>query len=142
AADAGRAPLRLALARLLSVVAPGVGVLRIDPAALSRDPAVGRAYAADPLVHHGAVPARSIVELLAAMEALAREAPRLSRPVLALHGTADALVPLPLVEPVYARLGGADVTVRRYPGFRHELFNEPERAAVYADLEDWLARRL
>jgi alpha-beta hydrolase superfamily lysophospholipase len=134
--------VRLALARLLSAIAPSVGVLRLASEALSRDPAVGRAYDADPLVHRGSLPARSIVELLGAMHWIGVHAAELRTPVLVMHGTADRLVPLEFTEPVYRRLGAADRTLHRYPGLYHELFNEPERGAVYADLEDWLERRL
>ena len=133
---------RLALARLLSSVAPSTGVLTLPSSALSRDPEVGRQYDRDPLVFRGAVPARSLIELLAAMRRLHADAPRLALPVLAMHGTADALVPLRFVEPVYARLGSAERTIRRYDGLFHEIFNEPERDRVFADLEDWLEQRL
>ena len=34
----------------------------------------------------------------------------------------------------------ARVQARRYDGMAHELFNEPDRARVLADLTDWLAR--
>lgn len=132
---------RLALARLLSAVAPSTGVLTLPSSALSRDPEVGRRYDRDPLVYRGAVPARSLIELLGAMARLHADAPRLAMPVLAMHGTDDALVPLRFVEPVYARLGSADRTIRRYDGFYHEIFNEPERERVFADLEGWLDRR-
>ena len=29
-----------------------------------------------------------------------------------------------------------------YPGLYHEIFNEPERADVFADIEAWLEARL
>ena len=134
--------VRFALARLLSVVAPSAGVLTLPSSALSRDPEVGRRYDRDPLVHRGAVPARSVVELLGAMSHLRAAAPRLAMPVLAMHGTDDALVPLRFVEPVYQRLGSADCTIRRYAGFYHELFNEPERERVFAEIEGWLDGRV
>jgi acylglycerol lipase len=133
---------RLALARLLSVVAPSAGVLRLPAAALSRDPRVGAAYDGDPLVHRGAVPARSVIELLGAMARIQAAAPRLAAPVLVMHGTDDALVPLRHTAAVYERLGSADRTILRYTGLYHEIFNEPERERVFADLEAWLEQRL
>ena len=141
-ADPDPPRLRLALARLLSVVAPSAGVLTLPSGALSRDPAVGRAYDRDPLVARGALPARSVVELLAAMDRIRAGAPQLRMPVLVMHGTDDRLVPLRYAEPVYERLGAADRTIRRYDGLYHEIFNEPERARVFADLEAWLERQL
>jgi lysophospholipase len=58
--------------------------------------------------------------------------------VLVLHGTGDALVPLANAEPAYSRIGSTDRTVKRYEGLYHEVFHEPERAQVFADLESWL----
>jgi acylglycerol lipase len=128
--------------RVLSVVAPSVGLLTLDANRISHDPVVVREYENDPLVFHGAIPARTLVELLAALRWLAARAPELRVPVLALHGTADRIVPLQFVAPVYARLGSPDCTVHRYEGLYHELFNEPERARVCADLEAWLDAHL
>jgi acylglycerol lipase len=141
-ADPAVPRMRLAVARLLSAVAPSVGVLTLPSDALSREPEVGRDYDRDPLVYRGTLPARSLVELLAAMHRLRARAPELTVPVLVMHGSDDRLVPLRFTEPVYARLGSVDRTILRYPGLYHELFNEPERGQVFADLEAWLERRL
>jgi acylglycerol lipase len=135
-------PLKRLAGHVLSVVAPSAGLLTLEAAAVSRDPVVVREYENDPLVFHAAIPARTLVELLAALKWLAARAPELRMPVLALHGTADRLVPLEFVAPVYERIGSPDRTVHRYEGLYHELFNEPERARVYADLAAWLDAHL
>ena len=129
---------RRLLARTLSSLAPNTGLLRLPAAAVSRDPAVVRAYESDPLVHHGAIPARTLVELLAAMEGFLAQAPELRLPTLALHGTADTLVPVEGVRPVYQAIDVRKRTVRYYHGLYHEVFNEPERAQVLADVLHWL----
>ena len=134
--------LRVALARVLSRLLPGAGVLRLDASLVSRDAAVVRAYEADPLVHRGAVPARTAVELLEAMAAFPAAVGALRIPTLVLHGTADGLVPIRHVEPVWQRLGSPDLTVHRYTGLFHEVFNEPEREQVFDDLAAWIRRRL
>ena len=134
------APGRRLLARLLSAVAPNTGLLRVSPAAVSRDPAVVRAYESDPLVHHGSIPARTLVELLTAMEGFPAQAPRLRLPTLVLHGTADELVPVAGTRPVYQALDARKRTVRYYEGLYHEVFNEPERAQVVAETVEWLGR--
>jgi acylglycerol lipase len=140
-ADTGSGTRKL-LARVLSTVAPNTGVWRIDAAAISRDPAVVRAYADDPLVHHGAVPARTVVELLDAMAGFLFQAPKLRLPTLVLHGTRDALVPVEATRPVYQALDVQKRTIKYYEGLFHEVFNEPERAQVLADLLQWLEARL
>jgi acylglycerol lipase len=137
AGDAGGGS-RIALARVLSAIAPGTGALRIDPTAVSRDPAVVQAYESDALVFHGKIPARTVVELLDAMAGFPAQAPRLSLPILVLHGSADKLVPLAAAKPIYQAIGSKDRTLRFYEGLYHEVFNEPERARVIADLVDWL----
>jgi acylglycerol lipase len=124
--------------RLLSVVAPDTGALTLPADAVSRDPAVVARYAADPLVHHAAIPARTLVELLGAMQGFAASAPRLLLPTLVLHGTADQLVPLAATRPVYEAFGTRDCVVKLYDGLYHEVFNEPERERVTADLFHWL----
>ena len=131
---------RKLLARLLSTVAPNAGVWRIDASAISRDPVVVRAYTSDPLVHHGSVPARTVVELLDAMAGFLFQAPKLRLPTLVLHGTRDALVPVDATRPVYQALDAQKRTIKYYEGLYHEVFNEPERAQVVADLLHWLGR--
>jgi alpha-beta hydrolase superfamily lysophospholipase len=127
------------LVRLLSRVAPNTGALTLPADAISRDRAVVRAYESDPLVFRGAIPARTLVELLDAMAGFADAMPKLRVPVLVQHGTADSLVPLAAVKPLYDRLGSANLrTVRLYEGLYHEAYNEPERDRVIADLEAWL----
>jgi acylglycerol lipase len=128
------------LLRALSVVAPNTGVLALPPSAVSRDPSVVMRYESDPLVHHGAVPARTVVELLAAMQEFPAAAPELRLQTLILHGTADQLVPLAATRPVYQAIGASHRALKVYDGLYHEVFNEPERARVTADLLAWLER--
>lgn len=118
--------------------APGAGALRIEPSHVSREPSVVEDYRADPLVHQGAVPARTVHELVAATAGFAEAAARLKLPVLVLHGTADRLVPLTATRPVYHAIGSKRRTIRVYEGLYHEVLNEPEREAVLADVFEWL----
>lgn len=132
--------LKGAFLRLLSRFAPNTGALTLPANAISRDPAVVRAYESDPLVFRGAIPARTLVELLDAMAGFPATAPKLRLPVLVQHGTADRLVPLAATRPVYERLASTKLrTVRLYEGLFHEAYNEPERDQVMADLESWIA---
>lgn len=130
--------LQLGIARLLSVLLPNAGVLKLPTEALSRDPMVIRAYVNDPLVYTGSIPARTLAELFAAMQGFPAAVGQLRIPVLVLHGTGDTLVPLGDCTPVYERMRSPDRSVRAYPGLYHEVFNEPERETVIADLLGWL----
>jgi len=133
-------PLQELFVRFLSVVAPNTGALALPANAVSRDPSVVARYEADPLVHHKAIPARTLVELLGAMQGFPASARELRLPTLVLHGTADTLVPLAATRPVYQAFGTRDRIVKLYDGLYHEVFNEPERERVTADLFRWLER--
>ena len=133
-------PLQEMFVRFLSVVAPNTGALALPANAVSRDPSVVARYEADPLVHHKAIPARTLVELLGAMQGFPASAHELRLPTLVLHGTADTLVPLAATRPVYQAFGTRDRVVKLYDGLYHEVFNEPERERVTADLFRWLER--
>ncbi len=138
---AAASPLRLALVRTLSRLAPNLPALTLPADAVSRDPESVRAYESDPLVHRGAIPARTAAELMQHVGAFAAGAPSLRMPVLVLHGTGDRLVPLAATLPVVQAIGSRDKTVRHYEGLYHELLNEPERAQVLADIVGWLEAR-
>jgi len=140
ATDQKLGPLQEMFVRFLSVVAPNTGALALPADAVSRDPSVVARYAADPLVHHKEIPARTLVELLRAMQGFPASAHELRLPTLILHGTADTLVPLAATRPVYQAFGTGDRSVMLYDGLYHEVFNEPERARVTADLLRWLER--
>ena len=135
-------PLKLLTVRLLSVLAPSTGAWTLQAGAISRDPQVVHAYERDPLVHRGPIPARTIAELMQAMADFPAAMPGLRIPVLVQHGTGDRLVPLAAARPVYERLGTPKSrTVRLYEGLFHEVYNEPERGKVIADLVAWLDAR-
>lgn len=108
--------------------------LPIDPSVLSRDPEVGRAYAADPLVWHGALTRESLeatVRCLAAIDA----GPRLGAlPTLWVHGAEDALVPVEVARQGIDALGGPEAKRHVYPGGRHEVFNEINKDQVLGDV--------
>ncbi len=99
----------------------------LDVTALSRDPAVGEAYAVDPLVWHGAWKRPTIAALGHAQEAVDRGPTFADLPLLWIRGTEDPLVPIAFVRPAIERLRGADFTAHEHAGGRHEVFNEIDR---------------
>ncbi|HEX8075149.1 MAG TPA: alpha/beta hydrolase [Thermoleophilaceae bacterium] len=134
-------PFTRAASFVLSAVAPRLGVYEIDSTAVSRDPEVVRAYDADPLNYHGKLPARTVAEISAAVGRFPEQVPRLTLPLLVMHGTADRLVPPEGSEMVHDRAGSSDKTIVRYEGLFHEILNEPERDRVLADIVAWLDAR-
>src|SRR5207253_1146906 len=95
----------------------------LDVTALSRDPAVGEAYAVDPLVWHGAWKRPTIAAPGHAQEAVDRGPTFADLPLLWIHGTEDPLVPIAFVRLAVERLRGADFTAYEHEGGRHEVFN-------------------
>jgi alpha-beta hydrolase superfamily lysophospholipase len=112
----------------------------IDPVALSRDPAVGEAYAADPLVYHGPFKRPTLTAMLAAIDA-AKAGPGFgSLPVLWIHGELDPLAPLEVTKPVVESLAGDELESHIYPGAMHEIFNETNRDEVLGHVVAFLSR--
>ncbi len=140
---AQRAPAWVAaLARVLSRVWPSVLFPnRVDPASLSRDPAVGAAYMADPLVSHAVSP-RWFTSVGEAMARVHEAAPRLALPTLLLAAGEDRIVDALKSAQFAARSPAALLEFAREDGFRHEMLNEPERAQVWERVERWLRRFL
>ena len=134
-------PVLIAAARLLSVVWPSILISNhVDASRLSRDPAVGRAYLADPLVSHRVSP-RWFTAVSGAIARVQQDAPSLSVPLLLMISGADRIVD-PEASVRFASLAPAQlVDLVRWDGFYHEMFNEPDRETVFRRMEAWLAAR-
>jgi acylglycerol lipase len=129
------------LGRVLSTVAPRRPLIAIDAGLISRDPAVVRAYADDPFVYHGKLPARTVAELARAIDSFPDGVPAITIPTLIMYGTADRLCPPQGSLMLAERIGATDKTLRAYDGLYHEILNEPEQERVLDDLCSWLAAR-
>jgi acylglycerol lipase len=64
--------------------------------------------------------------------------PRVDFPVLFAYGGADEVTSCKVAEDYFARLRAPSKMFKIYPGLRHELHNEPERAQVLADYVEWM----
>ena len=140
--DATPPALVLWINRILSSLAPTVPMIGLDPAGVSRDPEVIRAYVSDPLVHHGKVTARLIAEMMAAMRETLAHASHVTLPILVMHGEDDVLTSPEGSREFIARAGSTDKTLKIYPGLYHEIFNEPEKDVVLGEMTDWLEAHL
>ena len=114
----------------------------IDPAILSRDPAVGQAYADDPLVWHGPFKRPTLQALVTAVRAVAGGPDLGDVPTLWIHGAEDQLVPLAATRPAIERVKGPRFEERVYEGARHEVFNETNRDEVLDDVIAFVHRAL
>jgi acylglycerol lipase len=128
--------------RLLSLIFPRLGLVPLEVEGVSRDPAVVAACLADPLVAKTKITARLGAEMLDAMERLRVRAGRITLPLLILQGGADRLVDPAGAQLLYDAVASADKRLLIYEGLYHEVFNEPERGRVLADLDQWLEAHL
>lgn len=119
---------------------PDLPDVPFDPAALSRDPQVGAAYAADPLVYHGQYQRGLLQAEVAALDRFQQDIDRLTMPVLFLRGTDDPFVPYERSLQAVREMPTADLTAHVYEGARHEVLNETNRDEVIGHLTTWIDR--
>jgi alpha-beta hydrolase superfamily lysophospholipase len=129
---------KMMIARVGARVAPRLRLGNgIDPSVLSRDSEVGLAYAADPLVNR-VVSTRWFTEATKAMEEIKQWAPRITVPLLVMHGTEDKLARVESTRALFEQLGSKEKELGIYQGYYHELFNEPEKQQIFDRVSTWL----
>lgn len=128
-----------AAASVLGRITPGFRMENsIKGEQLSKDPAVGEIYFADPLVQTKPT-ARMGKCIFDEMSRLSESQGAITTPTLVIHGAEDPLVP----PSASAGLANSEGVERRlYPTLRHELHNEPEGAEVMGDVADWIDAKL
>ncbi|WP_321816817.1 MULTISPECIES: alpha/beta hydrolase [unclassified Paraburkholderia] len=131
----------IAASRVMSAIWPRFPAMKIDAALLARDAAVVAANRADPLVHHGAIPARTGAELLEAMKRIEAGRKQLRLPVLVWHGTEDKLTEPDGSRAFGEQVGSPDRTLTLYEGSFHETLNDLDRERVIAAMLDWIGKR-
>ena len=147
ALDAGRGAFQKLLLKVLPGLLPNLCVGNgLDAKFISRDPQVVKAYLADRLVHNKISP-RLGHFIDTAGPATVAAAANWQTPTLLVYAGADRLVN-PAGSDDFARLATTSkavkpdvVTVRRFDGYYHELFNELEAGQVFECLENWLDSR-
>ena len=105
---------------------------------LARERQVVDRFRDDPLVFHGRFTVRVAAEILRAMKNVSNKRPALSVPLLILHGSQDRICGPAGSRALFEKAGCADKTFHLYEGFYHEVFDEPQRDRVLADLIAWL----
>ena len=131
---------RMALGRVMNRLLPAfVQSSGLDPAGLSRDPEVVRAYKADPLVHDRLSTRLGMAAIEAGEWAIAHAALFPAVPLLLVHGTGDPMTSAVATQEFAAKVPGG-CTLKLWEGFYHETHNEPEKAKVLAFMIDWLQK--
>ncbi|MDB4983548.1 MAG: hydrolase [Myxococcales bacterium] len=129
-----------AIAPLLSMLWPTLAMSnQIEPGLTSRNPEACAGMAADPLVRHVATP-RWFHEVGATQARLRASASLLKVPTFMPVAGADRLVD-PSASLAFAKDAGPIVELKVYEDLFHELYLEPERDVVIADVVAWLTGR-
>ena len=132
----------LSLVKALSHVAPHLGVLKLNNADFSRDPAWVAALNADPYTQNEKQPVATVAALTRANERLEKAFPTVTLPLLILHGTADKATNCKGSEFFFETAGAADKTLKLYEGHVHDLLADFGKEEVIADILHWIEARL
>ena len=132
----------LAAIKGLSHIAPRLPVLKLKNEDFSRDPVVVAALNADPLIAHEVQPAATVAALVRADERLREEFPKITLPVLILHGTADKATVCEGSQFFHDTAGSADKTLKLYKDHFHDLLADTGKEGVMADITAWIDARL
>jgi alpha-beta hydrolase superfamily lysophospholipase len=136
-------PLMITAANILDKIVPAAPLADTAPVdGLSKDPVVRDGFRSDPLNYQSKMRVRTGVQINTTLRAVREQVSKLRLPVLILHGEADPICPPSGSRLIYDQAASADKTLKTYPGLLHEILNEPERAAVLADIHQWLDGQL
>ena len=113
---------------------------RVTPESLTRDPEKLRAIASDTLAH-SRISSRMYFSANDTGRWIIEHAHDFPLPLLLMHGTGDHVTSHTASEEFASHAKG-DVTLKLWPGFHHELQNEPERQDVFRYVVDWLSAHL
>ena len=139
ALDPGMSVAQKLLLALAAPIAPNQALGNgLQPEWVCSDPAVVRAYVADPLNHDRVTP-RLVRFIVNGGERVRQRAPQWRIPTLLLYSGADRCVAPRGSNAFAAAAPRAVLQVQRYVDLAHEIFNEPEQARVLADLTAWLS---
>ena len=139
ALDPGMSGAQKFLLALLGPIAPGLALGNgLEPAWISRDPAVVQAYVDDPRVHDRVTP-RLVRFIVDAGEFVRAHAAQWRLPTLLLYAGSDRCV-APAGSAAFAQAAPKSaLTTHVYAPLFHEIFNEPERDQVFAAMAAWLS---
>ncbi|MEA3068134.1 MAG: acylglycerol lipase, partial [Sphingomonadales bacterium] len=125
-----------------SHIIPHVHVLKLPMEAFSRDPEWVAQLEADPLTRGESQPVETVAAFARAGERFEREFPRITLPVLILHGTADKATRPDGSQQFFDQAGSTDKTLKLYDGHYHDLLNDLGREQVFDDIIAWIDARL
>jgi len=132
----------LAVIKGVSHLAPHAHVLRLHNEDFSRDREVVKRLNEDPLIADEVQPTQTVASMVKADERLRKEFPKLTLPVLIMHGTEDKATKPSGSQFFYDTAGSTDKTLKLYEGHYHDLLSDLGKEDVMADIKAWIAARV
>jgi alpha-beta hydrolase superfamily lysophospholipase len=131
-----------ALLKGVAHLAPHAHLLNLKNDDFSRDPAVVARMRADPLAINTPGTAQLLAELIRADERLRVAFPKITLPLLIMHGTGDHVAKVEGSKFFYETAGSKDKTLKLYEGHYHDLLNDLGKERVMGDVLGWLNAHL
>lgn len=132
----------LSILKGISAVFPKLPALKLKMKDFTRDPAALAKLEADPLTLNETQPAKTVAALVRANDRLRREFPKITLPVLIMHGTEDKATVPAGSQFFYDTAGAKDKTLKLYEGHVHDLLSDLGKEKVFADMRDWIVKHL
>ena len=132
----------LAVFKGLGHLAPHAHILHLPNERFSRDPKVVEAMNEDPLIAHETQPTQTMAAMVRADERIKNGLAQITLPVLILHGTLDKNTKPSGSQHFYDIVASKDKTLKLYEGGFHDLLNDIDKEAVFAEIKNWIAARL
>lgn len=132
----------LAAFKGLNHLAPHAHVLELHNEDFSRNPDAVLAMNRDALIAHEKQPIQTLAAMVRADDRLTQEFPRITLPLLILHGTGDKAAKASGSQFFFDTAGSADKTLKLYEGHFHDLLNDTGKEVVMNDIVEWIDERL
>eukprot|EP01117_Protostelium_nocturnum_P020951 TRINITY_DN979_c0_g1_i1.p1 TRINITY_DN979_c0_g1~~TRINITY_DN979_c0_g1_i1.p1 ORF type:complete len:325 (+),score=94.59 TRINITY_DN979_c0_g1_i1:50-976(+) len=130
----------VAIVKFIAMLFPSFAINNgLDVENLSRDKSEVEKYKNDPLVH----PKVSVIQAVTGFkngDEVLRNAAKFDAPILIMQGDADTCVCPKSPQKFFEACGSSDKTLELYPGWYHELHNEPkeDREKVIKTIQEWI----
>jgi acylglycerol lipase len=126
----------------ISYFTPHTHLFSLNNKDFSRDPAAVESMNDDMLIKGESQPGQTAKVLIDSSRQLKEDFPRITLPVLILHGTEDKATKPSGSQHFYDQTGSADKTLKLYEGHFHDLLNDIDKEIVMADIQNWIDERI
>ncbi|XP_069793496.1 monoglyceride lipase-like isoform X2 [Narcine bancroftii] len=137
-------PCKMCLARVMYLLLPNLSIGSLDPQWLSSSQEEVKKIKEDPLNCRGPYRMRFIVQVLRAVNKLQKLLPKISTPMLIIHGEMDKVCDINGSLLLYKTVASQDKTFKIIKGAFHHLHQEAPHinAELQNLIQDWLKDRL